>query len=65
MAVYTTHPPYAMAARRSPGLIYAVAFVLCMAVIAVVFMYFVRHEYFLVHVPTISFKLPDLHLTQP
>ena len=54
-----------MAARHTPGLIYAIAFVLCMAVIALAFMYFVQHGYFLVHVPTVSFKLPDLHLTQP
>jgi len=54
-----------MAVRRSPGLLYAVGFVLCMAVIALAFIYFVQHGYFLVHVPDISFKLPDLHLTQP
>jgi hypothetical protein len=54
-----------MAVRRNPGLIYAAAFVACMAVIALAFMYFVDHGYFLVHVPTIEFKLPDLHLTQP
>ena len=65
MVVHGSHPPYAMAARHTPGLIYAIAFVLCMAVIALAFMYFVQHGYFLVHVPTVSFKLPDLHLTQP
>jgi hypothetical protein len=52
-----------MAARPNPGIVYAVAFFLCMAVIAVAFLYFLRHGYFLVHVPTINFKLPDLHLT--
>lgn len=65
MAVYSPHPEYAMARRRNPGLVYALAFFLCMAVIALAFMYFVRHGYFLVHVPSISFKLPNLHLTTP
>jgi len=54
-----------MAVRRTPGVIYAFAFFLCMAVMALAFMYFVQHGYFLLHVPTISFKLPDLHLTAP
>ena len=62
MAAYTSHPPYAMASRRGPGLIYAVAFFVCMAVIAIAFTYFLQHGYFLVHVPTINFRLPDLHL---
>ena len=61
--VYTTHPPYAMAARHTPGIVYALAFFVCMAVIALAFMYFVNHGYFLIHVPSINFKLPDLHLT--
>lgn len=65
MAVNTSHPPYAMAARETPGLIYGLAFFICMAVIALAFMYFLRHGYFLVHVPTFNFKLPDLHLTSP
>ena len=65
MAVYTSHPSYAMAARHTPGIVYALAFFVCMAVIALAFMYFVQHGFFLVHIPTISFRLPDLHLTQP
>jgi hypothetical protein len=52
-----------MATRHTPGLIYALAFLVCMAVIAIAFTYFLQHGYFLVHVPTINFKLPDLHLT--
>ncbi|HVA23877.1 MAG TPA: hypothetical protein VMW62_05735 [Chloroflexota bacterium] len=51
--------------RHTPGLIYALAFFICMAVIAIAFMYFLHHGYFLVHVPTITFKLPNLHLTSP
>ena len=54
-----------MAARREAGLVYALAFFICWAIIAIAFMYFVHHGYFLIHVPTINFKLPDLHLTQP
>ena len=65
MAAYTSHPPYAMAARQSSGIFYAIAFFVCMAVIAIAFMYFLQHGFFLIHVPEITFKLPDLHLTQP
>ena len=60
-----SHPPYAMAARETPGFVYAIAFFVCMAVIAIAFMYFLRHGFFLIHVPEINFKLPDLHLTTP
>ena len=63
MVISSTHPPYAMATRTTPGVLYAVAFFVCMAIIAIAFMYFLRHGYFLIHVPTIDFKLPDLHLT--
>ncbi|HEU0168601.1 MAG TPA: hypothetical protein VFS62_12560 [Chloroflexota bacterium] len=59
------HPAYAMAARREYGLLYALVFALCMAVMVLAFMYFLRHGYFLIHIPTINFKLPDLHLTSP
>lgn len=52
-----------MAVRHNPGWIYGLVFVLCMAVIALAFMYIVRHDLFLIHVPQFSFKLPDLHLT--
>jgi hypothetical protein len=62
MVISSSHPPYAMAARPTPGVLYAVAFFVCMAIIAIAFMYFLRHGYFLIHVPTIDFKLPDLHL---
>jgi len=65
MAVNTHHPSYAMAERHTPGLIYALAFFICMAVIAIAYMYFIQHGYFLIHVPNIEFKLPDLHLAQP
>jgi len=54
-----------MAARQSSGIFYAIAFFVCMAVIAIAFMYFLQHGFFLIHVPEITFKLPDLHLTQP
>lgn len=63
MAVSGSHPPYAMAARHDSGLVYAIAFAICMIVIVLAFLYFVRHGYFLIHVPEINFKLPDLHLT--
>ncbi len=62
MAVYTSHPPYAWAVRRSPGTVYAIVFFICMAIIIIAFTYFLRHGYFLVHVPEINLKLPDLHL---
>lgn len=65
MAVSPSHPSYSMATRRPPGTFYAVAFFVCMAVIAIAFMYFVRHGYFLIHVPQINFKLPDLGIAQP
>lgn len=61
--ISSSHPSYAMAARHTPGLLYALAFFVCMAVIALAFLYFLRHDYFLIHVPSITFKLPDLHLT--
>lgn len=63
MEVSSSHPPYAMATRPTPGLFYAIAFFVCMAIIAIAFMYFLRHDFFLIHVPTIDFKLPNLHLT--
>jgi len=63
MAAYSTHPPYAWAARRNADRTYVIAFFICMAVIAIAFLYFLRHGYFLVHVPALNFKLPDLHLT--
>jgi hypothetical protein len=63
MAASGTHPPYAWAARRDSDRYYAIAFFICMAVIAVAFLYFLRHGYFLIHFPTINFKLPDLHLS--
>ncbi|HLQ33362.1 MAG TPA: hypothetical protein VK457_11795 [Chloroflexota bacterium] len=48
--------------RRSPGTVYAIVFFICMAIIIIAFTYFLRHGYFLVHVPEINLKLPDLHL---
>lgn len=65
MAISTSHPPYAWSARKTPGTVYALAFFLCLAVIAIAFMYFLRHGYFLVHVPEVNFKLPDLPLLTP
>jgi len=63
MAAYSAHPPYAWAAHHASDRVYAIAFFICMAVIAIAFLYFLRHGYFLVHVPALNFKLPDLHLT--
>jgi len=62
MAISTNHPAYAMAVRRTPGLVYGIAFFLCMAVMAVAFMYFLQHGFFLIKVPAINFQLPNLHL---
>ncbi|HLG71908.1 MAG TPA: hypothetical protein VK009_15935 [Chloroflexota bacterium] len=62
MAMSTSHPPYAMAVRRNPGWIYGLFFLLCAVLIVFAFTYIVRHEYFLIHVPEFTFKLPDLHL---
>ncbi len=64
MAISTSHPPYAMAVRHNPGWLYGVAFILTMAVIALAFLYFVGHDFFLIHVPQFEFRLPDLHLSQ-
>ena len=63
MVSSTSHPPYAMAARRNPGWIYGLVFLLCALVIILAFNYIVQHQYFLIHVPDFNFKLPDLHLT--
>lgn len=49
-----------MAARRTPGILYALAFFMCMAIIALVFMYFLHHGWFLIHVPSIHLKLPSI-----
>ena len=59
------HPTYAMAARHDHALVYALVFVLCMAVMVLAFMYFLQHGFFLIHVPAINFTLPNLHLSSP
>lgn len=58
------HPPYAMTTRRSPGAWYALAFALCMAIIALAFLFAIQHGWFLIQVPEIAFKLPDLKLAE-
>ncbi|GEM_PF-3446540 len=58
MATQLSRSRYALAPQHTPGWQYALAFLVCWALIGVAYAFFIGHGWFLLQLPQLDFKTP-------